>query len=392
MALFRPSGQIRHFPAAAALLAATLLAGCGIAAAPQPPSLQLPKRVGNLTATRTGDDVLLQWKAPTQTTDKEKIVHPIRTDVCRQTGTAACETVGTATATPGKAAEYRDTLPAALRNGPLRPVEYRVAGLSPHGRKGPGSNSATVLAGAAPPAVAGLSATVVARGVLLRWQPAPALPYPSTVRLERTLVTTPQPGKTGHSAALSGGAAPATQLLQVPVEAKAADPGTALDTSAAFGVQYRYSASRTAALEVTTQTPKPGTQVLRASSAASPPIVVVTRDTFPPAAPTGLVAVPVSAALNGGHAEVDLSWQANTEPDLAQYRVYRADLGVGNAGAGGALQAVPLPAGASAMVAPAFRDLDVIPGHRYAYAVTAIDQAGNESPRSATVEATVPGH
>jgi hypothetical protein len=39
---------------------------------------------------------------------------------------------------------------------------------------------------------------------------------------------------------------------------------------------------------------------------------------FPPAAPTGLTAV-------GGDARVRLTWDPNTEPDLATYTVYRSD-------------------------------------------------------------------
>jgi len=39
---------------------------------------------------------------------------------------------------------------------------------------------------------------------------------------------------------------------------------------------------------------------------------------------------------------------------------------------------------------PAFRDMNVLPGHRYFYSVTAVDHAGNESPISAVVWGGVP--
>jgi fibronectin type 3 domain-containing protein len=45
---------------------------------------------------------------------------------------------------------------------------------------------------------------------------------------------------------------------------------------------------------------------------------------------------------------------------------------------------------AETIVAPAFRDLHVQPGHAYRYAVTAVDASGNESPRSAEVSAVIP--
>src|SRR5438105_924416 len=48
---------------------AFLCAGCGTPGAPQPPSLRLPKPVGDLEAIRKGDDVYLRWTVPTKTTD-----------------------------------------------------------------------------------------------------------------------------------------------------------------------------------------------------------------------------------------------------------------------------------------------------------------------------------
>jgi hypothetical protein len=40
---------------------------------------------------------------------------------------------------------------------------------------------------------------------------------------------------------------------------------------------------------------------------------------------------------------------------------------------------------------PAYRDTTVEPGHRYRYAVSAIDLTGHESKRSAEAEEPVPG-
>ena len=42
------------------------------------------------------------------------------------------------------------------------------------------------------------------------------------------------------------------------------------------------------------------------------------------------------------------------------------------------------------MVAPAFHDTHVLPGHTYIYAVSAVDQGGHESGRSADAQETVP--
>jgi fibronectin type 3 domain-containing protein len=41
------------------------------------------------------------------------------------------------------------------------------------------------------------------------------------------------------------------------------------------------------------------------------------------------------------------------------------------------------------LLAPAYRDTSVEPGHRYWYSVTAVDRAGNESDASAAVAVDV---
>ncbi|HXE30221.1 MAG TPA: fibronectin type III domain-containing protein [Terriglobales bacterium] len=95
-----------------------------------------------------------------------------------------------------------------------------------------------------------------------------------------------------------------------------------------------------------------------------------TRDVFPPPVPAGLQAV---AGVGG----VDLSWNAVNAPDLAGYIVYRQAAGAGNwEKRNGALAPTPV-----------YHD-PATPGH-YTYAVTAVDRAGNESPRSAPVDVSV---
>src|SRR5215469_16677949 len=57
--------------------------GCGTPGAPMPPSLDLPKPVEDLRASRRGDVVTLSWTLPQQTTDQTAVKKPGETRVCR---------------------------------------------------------------------------------------------------------------------------------------------------------------------------------------------------------------------------------------------------------------------------------------------------------------------
>lgn len=357
-----------------------------MAATPQPPSLQLPRPIQDLTASRTGNQVSLQWNTPSENTDKLKLKGMVQLRICRQQDAAPCQTIATISAAPGKPAHYAEELPAALARGPLRPLSYRIFGINKHGQTAGPSNVAAILAGEAPPQIQNLSLQVVERGVVLRWQPVSDLPAGTSIEIDRTLVT-PAPAKSANAkkhGLLSPPTEPIRQKLRLRLHAAAAsqagevDPGKALDASAILGREYIYKVSRIVQRNVDKRT-------LEISGAPSAPVNVVTRDTFPPRPPSDLVAVPVSAAINNGAPEVDLSWSANTEPDLAYYRVYRSD-GTHQE----PMRQIAPANGAEPIVAPAFRDMHVQPGHTYIYAVTAVDTAGNESARSQPVHISVP--
>ncbi|MBI1787731.1 MAG: hypothetical protein HYR60_09305 [Acidobacteria bacterium] len=129
-----------------------------------------------------------------------------------------------------------------------------------------------------------------------------------------------------------------------------------IDTAAEYGKHYQY---RVQAIE--------GTAESEVSEAAG----ITLRDTFPPAVPAGLTVV-------AGTDSIELAWEPNAEADLAGYRVYRAP-GEGGFELLGGIQENP-----------AYSDRKAESGRRYRYAVSAVDRAGNESPRSAAVENTAP--
>ena len=102
----------------------------------------------------------------------------------------------------------------------------------------------------------------------------------------------------------------------------------------------------------------------------SPAHCVTFTDTFAPAAPTGLQAVPSEGAIS-------LIWDANPERDIRGYIVLR-----------GPVSAEKLePLGADPIADTSFQDRAPA-GVRFAYAVQAVDTAGNLSPPSARVEET----
>jgi hypothetical protein len=99
------------------------------------------------------------------------------------------------------------------------------------------------------------------------------------------------------------------------------------------------------------------------------------QDAAPPAAPTN-----VAAVAGQGGTLVRVSWSANTEPDLAGYRVYRA---VAEAGP---WTRVATPAANSVVWSDTNLPADV--GALW-YRVSAVDRSGNEGARSAAIEVSL---
>lgn len=364
--------------ATAAVLILAGVSGCGTPGAPLPPSLKLPDRVTDLAAVRTGNQVTLTWKMPRKNTDKVLLRGNIPARVCRMQEDTLCEPApGSLSFQPGVDATFSETLPAALASGTPRALTYFVELLSPKGRSAGLSNPARVVAGEAPAAVPGLKAHLRKQGVVLEWDSSPEDAVHVVVRLHRTLLTAQVAAAkpAGPDGILSPPKEPVEMSLLVDEPAS----GHVLDKTIRFGQTYEYRAQRVARVEIEGQT-------VELAGPLSEPIRVEAIDTFPPAVPTGLAAVATapdstSAAANGS-ASIDLSWLPVTEADLAGYAVYRRE-------GDGEWERI---SSAQAVVGPAFHDADVKPGHSYRYAVTAIDQAGHESARSAEAAETVPNN
>ncbi len=315
-------------------------------------------------------------------------------EICRITVTvpapqaAACTLVARVPVQPGPT-QTEEALPPVLTVDPPALLAYRVEILNSHGR------SAVLPLRLSPPPVPlprpSISYARRPLGTGPCWSGQPIAP-PAVVELDRLPVgpdgavvepaqrkTTSKSGKSSNKkpAAKSQSTVPAStpKPLQItppaPVEVKlrtpiqTADAGGTIDHTAQMGESYRYTAQRVRAVTL-------GGHTVEVRSAISPPVTMQMRDIFPPRVPTGLEAVP-----GGGTAadrSIDLSWSPNTESDLAGYIVYRQEIDAKGEAAGTATRLNPTP-----VVGPAYRDQTAMSGHRYAYRVTAVDTAGNES-------------
>ena len=107
------------------------LAGCGTPGAPSLPSLNLARPVEDLTASRRGNKVDLDWTQPRKNTDRTNVKHNPTTLICRHEGTTLmdkCEVVAEVAPPSAKAPQkqkgegppgdvrihYVDTLPTQL--------------------------------------------------------------------------------------------------------------------------------------------------------------------------------------------------------------------------------------------------------------------------------------
>ena len=151
-----------------------------------------------------------------------------------------------------------------------------------------------------------------------------------------------------------------------------------MDRQARFDEEYSYTAQRFVALPAQfTPTTLAASDAKRDATAelagpVSAAVTVDTTDIFAPSVPRGLGIVFTAATHT-----MDLSWMPDTEPDLAGYLVDRSQ------DDGPWQQISP----ADPISVPAYSDTTAQPGHRYRYAVRAVDTHGNRSQRSAPAEA-----
>ena len=371
-----------------ALCALALLTGCGLPGAPLPPSLELPKAVTDLRAERQGSKVTLHWTSPRETTDHAGIRRMGATRICRGIAPLAatveapksCEFLRAVDvpASPRDdshpaATSFADTLPAELQSQhPLDAAVYTVEVLNDHGRTAGASNPASVPLAPTLSPPEKLETQVTADGPVIGW----SVPFDQVNRL-----LLPEAAKRQQDVSYNYRLfrrekdKPTAPPVVIPVDQAFVSPLmrqpnlNVRDTGAEWEKTYVYWVAVVTSVSVKGKT----AEVIGDST---PPAEVTVHDIFPPKPPQGVQAVFTEA---GAERFIDLTWLAGAGSDIAGYNVYRWEEG-----------AQPAKINSELLKTPTTRDPNVVAGHRYFYAVTAVDIRGNESARSQPANELVP--
>lgn len=335
------------------------------------PSLNLAQPVNDLTASRRGNKVDLDWTLPRKNTDRTNVKYEPATRICRHDGMtlmAKCTVVAEVEPPVPKAPQkqknesppgdvrihYVDTLPPQLGlQNPAGFVTYAVEEVNQRGRSGGLSNQVAVPLVPTIAAPDKVDASVSADGVHITWLGPEPPPSPPGVTYRYRIMRRPV-------------GAPAYIVLDDLVPAAT---GSYLDRT--FGWEQKYEYRITTLSEVQANGVNAGVE-----GEDSPPVEVFTRDIYPPGQPAGLQAVFSSV---GQKPFIDLTWAPNMESDLVGYNVYRWAQG-----------GQPQKLNAAPVQVASYRDETIERGKTYFYTVSAVDLRGNESTRSATASETVP--
>lgn len=369
--------------AAVMLLSAGVLLGvsvaCGTPGVPMPPSLDLPKTVEDLQASRRGDVVTLSWTLPQETTDQTAIKKIGVTRVCRvinQERMSSCvpvlEVPPSATEKTKQATGKEEKqLISARDNVPQQAKEpgtfavYAVEVQNARGRSAGLSNQVTVPLAPISQARSLSEAHVLADAVVFEASISLSSLKPGQERFRLNR----QDKKSGQQVAVSEIPRPDSAVSGESISINLRDETFEWEKT------YDYSVTVIATEKL------PAGKDAQFESDPSPTVTVTPHDVFPPNTPTGLQAV-YSGVLQGGGNFIDLTWNANTERDLAGYNVYRRE--------GQQASSAATKINSSPLTTPSFRDQDIRRGVTYIYSVSALDVRNNESERSVETTEFVP--
>ncbi len=326
---------MRSLVLALCLIACVFAAGCGSVGEPLYPALNIPTRVGDLTAVERGDKIEINFTIGPQTTEGLLLKEIGSVELRAGPNTAGTFNVDQWAVgakrievdTPSQPGAISVKAPVGEFIGKEVLLAVRVANAK--GRTSEWSNISIVNVEQPLTKPVGLQARAVPGGVRLNWNAG-----------------------NGHSFGI---------LRKVGQETDAsllatADKPEFVDTSAEYGKAYDYYVK---SIHDKTESEVAG------------PVSIVPRDTFPPGVPTGLIASP-------GVGAIELAWERNTEPDFREYRIDRSE------------ENGPFVKIADGLEGPSYSDRKIESGKHYRYRVSAVDQAGNPSEPSQAVEIIAP--
>ncbi len=371
------------------MLIASVAVACGKKGPPLAPLHLVPNAVTNVAARRAGDTMRIRFTVPAANLNGPGPVQIDRIEVYA------------ATLAPGASLPNRDLMKAAYRVATIpvkpAPVEGQPAPAATDARPAPGESADFVETltpdrlqpvtlpaprpAAAAPALTAAPARVVPdyaqRVYVIRGVTKGGRGGQPSARVQLPIVAPPpapsevKGGFTETAITLTWTvpATPASPAFNVyredggmPLNASPLASAAFEQANATFGTKECFVV-RT--VEVVASVP--------IESDSTPPACVTPVDIFPPAAPQRLQVVPTPGVMN-------LSWQPNSEADLAGYIVLR-----GTVPGDTLLALTPGP-----ITSARFEDTTARPGERYAYVVVAVDRATprNTSAHSNRVEET----
>jgi hypothetical protein len=356
-----------HFPVSivrsflvAQVAGAVFLLSCGVQGPPQPPRVEVPGRIADLSVHQVGQRLEIGFTLPQQAQDGERLTKPLEIELLRAQLTPGANLPKSPplalwiSLEPNEWARYanqrRITYPAALSEVEFKnwrgqdviiAVRTLTRGIRHRPMESEVSNLARLRVLDVSRPVEHLESETTENAIALRWQPpAKTLDGLEVKFLDGYRVYRSATGNPGSFQLLGENNEPSY-----------------LDSDFEFGHSYSYEVGAVF---------KDGGAT--AESEPSQPYQVIPRDVFPPARPTGLTGLYTNGA-------VELVWDANTGKDLAGYSVYRRENGE-----------QPKRLNKALLPTPILRDTSVQPSHTYFYQVSAVDLSNNESAPCPEVE------
>jgi len=360
-------------------------AGCASPGEPIERKAPIPEPVKDLAASQSGNDVVLTFTLPTEALDHRQLEQTPAVEIYRAfvattapgaTASSSSQVPTLLVTIPGSVVDqytrrggvrYSDSLKAGdYAQHPDATVEYLVRTRESEKKSSPESNPVQLRVYPAPLPIADVATSFNRTSVNLTWTAPQKTPIGDTPPIASYRI---------YRGEVEGGSETGATVASADLKLKSpllkigeSDSPSYSDTQAVLDRPYVYS--------VRSVVQYPGATI---ESSDSNFAMITPRDLYPPAAPQGLIVVPVPAQ-GDTPAHFELSWAISPEPDIAGYYVYRSD----SQDTRGIRQNQDL------LLTPAFRDISVAPGKHYFYSVTAVDRSGNESVASGVATGDLP--